>query len=64
MREVTMVWRDGRRIMIIDTGRSIQEIPIGTVRIKKNDKYIPIGRRPSSICYSDDCITYFVIKLT
>lgn len=38
MREVTMVWRNGRRIMIIDTGRSIQEIPIGTVRIKKNEK--------------------------
>ena len=39
MRDVSMYWtKDGQRIMSIDYGYKIEEIVIGSVKIKKNVK--------------------------
>ena len=39
MREVSMYWtKDGKRILSIDYGYKIEEIEIGSVKIKKDKK--------------------------
>ena len=39
MRQVSMYWtKEGKRIMSIDHGYKIEEIVIGSVRIKKDKK--------------------------